>query len=109
VNTLGGLGFLASALFFLRRYLRQPATEDLLLAAQTLLFAMVGLLSGFSHPWAADRWVCHGFRLLAYGIVLVATYLVIIGLYREIALHAEELEGRVQSRTAELSRLASIV
>ena len=101
-NALGGLGFLAAALFFIRRYLRQPQTENLVFACHTLLFGTSSLLFGFSHLWAADWWVWHGFRLLAYAIVLVAAYEVVVALYQDIALHARELESRVQARTAEL-------
>ena len=108
-NVLGGLGFLAASLFFVRRYLCQFASEDLVFASHTLLFATAGLLFGFSHLWAADWWVWHGFRLLAYGIVLMAAYEVVVNLYQEIALHAQELENHVRSRTAELRRLAAIV
>jgi len=108
-HALGGFGFLAAAMFFIRRYLRRPANEDLVFASQTLLFASGSLMAGFSHRWAADWWVWHGFRLLTYGIVLIAAYRVVVGLYKKIALHAEELEGHVQSRTAELVRLAAII
>ena len=102
VNVLGGLGFLAAALFFFRRYLRQPHTENLVFASHTLLFGTSSLLFGFSHVWATDWWVWHGFRLLAYAIVLAAAYEVVVTLYQDLAWHARELEDRVQARTAEL-------
>ncbi len=73
-NGLGGLGFLAAAWFFVRRHLRRPAAEDLGIASYTALFATSGLLFGYSHVWAADWWVWHGFRLLAYGMVLGSAY-----------------------------------
>ena len=101
-NALGGLGFLAAALFFCRRYRRQPETEALVFAGMTLLFGMSSLLFASSHTWAADWWVTHGFRLLAYAIVLVVAYETIVTLYRQIAERAQELERRVQERTAEL-------
>ena len=101
-NALGGLGFLAAAFFFLRRYLRRPRTEELVFASHTLLFGVASLLFGFSAVWAADWWVWHGFRLLAYAIVLAAAYEVVVTLYQVAAGHAKELESRVQARTAEL-------
>lgn len=44
------------------------------------------------------------FQLVAYGIVLVAAYNMILNLHRKIARHALDLELRVQARTAELRR-----
>jgi PAS domain S-box-containing protein len=73
-NALGGLGFVAAAVFFLRRYLRQPHTEELVFASLTLLFGIAGLLFGFSHLWAVGWWVWHGARLLAYGILVITAY-----------------------------------
>jgi PAS domain S-box-containing protein len=102
-NALGGLGFLAAALFFCRRYRRQSHPEDLVFASLTVLFGMASLLFGLSHTWAADWWVWHGFRLLAYVILLVAAYGEVVTLYRHIAQYAQELEARVQERTAELA------
>ena len=99
---LGGLGFLAATSFFVRRYLRQPQTENLVFAGHTLLLGVTGLFVGCSHDWAADWWVWHAFRLLAYAIVLVAAYDLVIALYQRTAWHAEELEGCVQARTVEL-------
>jgi PAS domain S-box-containing protein len=101
-NALGGLGFLTAALFFIRRYLRQSETEDLVFASLTVLFGTASLFFGFSHVWAADWWVWHGARLLAYVIVLVAAYEMVVTLYRLIGERAQELEGRIQGRTAEL-------
>lgn len=108
-NAAGGLGFLAAAVFFFRRYLRRPSTKDLVFGGHTLLFATSAMLFGFSHVWAADWWAWHGYRLLAYGIVLVAAYEVVVTLYQRIARHAQELERYVEVRTAELRRLAAIV
>jgi PAS domain S-box-containing protein len=84
VNALGGLGFLAAAAFFIRRYIREPQSEDLVFASQTVLFSAASLFFGFSHVWAADWWVWHGARLLAYAIVLVAAYEVVVTLYQHI-------------------------
>ena len=103
-NTLGGAGFLAAALFFCRRYLRQPQLEDFMFASLAVVFGMSSLSFGFAHTWAADWWAWHGFRLLAYGILLVAAYDTVVTLYARISRHAQELEGRVHERTAELAK-----
>jgi len=89
-NALGGLGFLAAALFFIRRYLREPQGEDLVFASHTLLFGTASLFFGFSHVWGADWWVWHGARLLAYSVVLAAVYDAVVTLYRQIAQLAQE-------------------
>jgi PAS domain S-box-containing protein len=102
-NALGGLGFLAAAVFFLRRYTRQTRGEDLVFAGQTTLFGIASLMFGFSSVWAADWWVWHVARLAAYGIVLGAAYLFVSALYDENSRHGEELEALVQSRTTELA------
>jgi PAS domain S-box-containing protein len=102
LNGLGGLGFLAAALFFCRRYLKQSQSEDLVFASLTVLFGVASLLFGVAHTWAADWWVWHGFRLLAYAIVLVAAYGMAITLFRQKAAYTQELEGRVQERVADL-------
>ena len=102
-NALGGLGFLAAAVFFLRRYARQPRGEDLVFAGQTTLFGIASLMFGFSSVWAADWWVWHVARLAAYGIVLGAAYKFVSALYDENSRHGEELEALVQARTAELA------
>jgi len=91
-NALGGLGFLAAAVFFIRRYLREPQGEDLVFASHTLLFGTASLFFGFSHVWGADWWVWHGARLLAYSVVLVAAYTTVVALYQQIAGHAKGLD-----------------
>lgn len=108
-NILGGLGFLLAAWFFVRRYLLRPATEDLVFASYALLFSACGLCFGFSRIWDAAWWVWHGFRLLGYSVVLVAAYRLVLSLHQEIAGYAQDLELRVQARTAELRRWQAIV
>jgi signal transduction histidine kinase len=108
-NALGGLGFLAAAVFFLRRYLRGQRTEDMVFASHTLLFGAASLLFGFSHVWAADWWTWHCFRLLAYAIVLVAAHDTVVALYERIAGQAQELESRVQARVADLRRANEVL
>jgi PAS domain S-box-containing protein len=70
INVVGGLGFLASAAFFLRRYHRDGGTEELVFANHCLLFGVAGLLFGVSHLWGAIWWLFHVLRLLAYLVVI---------------------------------------
>ncbi len=108
-NILGGLGFLSAGVFFIRRYQRQPAAEDLTLASYTLLFSASSLYFDFTHVWDAEWWLWHAFRLVAYGIVLLAAFKMVLNLHKRIARHALELELRVEARTAELRRWEAIV
>ncbi|HLL54132.1 MAG TPA: PAS domain-containing protein, partial [Myxococcaceae bacterium] len=70
LNVVGGAGFVTSAIFFLARYRRTQAGEDLVFANHALLFGAAGFLFGFSHLWGAIWWLFHGLRLLAYLVVL---------------------------------------
>jgi PAS domain S-box-containing protein len=72
------------------------------LACLTLLFGVASLLFDFSHVWAVDWWLWHVFRLLAYLIVLAVGYKIVVEIYEHIALHAVELEVRVNQWTMEL-------
>ncbi|PYX89134.1 MAG: hypothetical protein DMG68_06075, partial [Acidobacteria bacterium] len=102
-NALGGLGFIAAALHFLRRYLRQPHTDNLVFGSQALLFGAASLLFGYSQVWAADWWVWHACRLLAYAVVLLAAYQFVMRLYQQIVRDGKELEARsVDLRRASL-------
>jgi PAS domain S-box-containing protein len=90
LNMVGGLGFLTSAAFFLRRYRREAAAEDLVFANHCLLFGVAGLLFGMSHLWGAIWWLFHVLRLLAYLVVLRH----VVQVYRE--LQAAEEAGLVR-------------
>jgi PAS domain S-box-containing protein len=103
LNALGGLGFLAAATFFARGYLREPNSEELVFASYTLLFGTASLFYGVSHAWAADWWVWHAARLLAYAVVLGSAYDVVVALYEDQGRLTQELGSRVRERTAELA------
>jgi len=70
INMVGGLGFLTAGAFFLRRYWREGAAEELVFANHCLLFGVAGLLFGVSHLWGAIWWLFHVLRLLAYLVVI---------------------------------------
>lgn len=102
-NAAGGLGFLAAAAFFLKRYLGRPHTENLVFASQALLFSVAALFFGYSHLWGPAWWAWHVFRLLAYALVLIAAYKILAALYQQTAAYAQDLERR----TAELGQTIS--
>ncbi|WNG62070.1 PAS domain-containing protein [Archangium gephyra] len=103
INMVGGMGFLTSATFFLRRYRREGAAEDLTFANHCLLFGVAGLLFGMSHLWGAIWWLFHGLRLVAYLVVLGHVVRVYRGLQ---AAEAEELVRRLE-RSEEQMRLVT--
>lgn len=106
LNLLGGLGFLAASMFFLRRYVRQPQDEDMVFACHAMIFGMASLLFGFSHTWAADWWVWHGFRLLAYAVVLVTAYEVIVTLFKRLTHINAELTNSYIALQAQIAERA---
>ncbi len=68
LNTLGGLGFLAAALWFLMRHGagREQDNHLLFFACSCLLLAVAGVLYGLSVLWSAAWWWCQVLRLAAY-------------------------------------------
>ena len=77
LNTLGGVGFLLAAAWFLRRSRQQERREDHLFSILCLFFATAGVLFELSAPWNAAWWWWHALRLVAYGLALgycVLTY-----------------------------------
>ncbi len=84
-NFIGGLGFLAGSVFFFRRYARRAEPEDLAFAGHALLFGMAGLFWGAAHVWAADWWAWHVFRLIAYFVLLVVGYDIVVRNFRELS------------------------
>ena len=105
-NVVGGLGFLAAALFFSARWLREPRADHLVFASHTLLFAAASLLFGFSHRWALDWWLWHAFRLLAYVVVIVAAYELVAALYQRSGRHAEQLGHAIDALQLEIAERA---
>ena len=99
INMVGGLGFLTSAAFFLRRYRREASSEDLVFANHCLLFGVAGLLFGMSHLWGAIWWLFHVLRLIAYLVVLLH----VVRMYRGLqAAEAEELVRRLERSEAQM-------
>lgn len=70
LNLIGGTGFLASVVFFLRRSGQSRSTADTVFAHHGLLFAMAGFSFGLSALWDGAWWAFHLLRLLAYLVSL---------------------------------------
>lgn len=77
LNAVGGLGFAAASLFFVRRFHRQGHRDDWLFAANNQLLAAAAVLFDLSVLWDAAWWWWHVLRLLAYltaWVFVVASY-----------------------------------
>ncbi|HZH16142.1 MAG TPA: ATP-binding protein [Archangium sp.] len=106
INMVGGVGFLSAAAFFLRRYRREGASEDLLFANHCLLFGVAGLLFGMSHLWGAIWWLFHVLRLLAYLVVLRH----VIQAYRgRQAAEAEGLLRQLERNEAQMRLVTDVI
>ncbi len=93
INIIGGLGFIASSIFFFRRSLIRTESEELAFASLTLLLGISSLMFGFSHLWAADWWLWHGVRLIAFIIVLINAFKYITLLFNLFSDQLMELES----------------
>ncbi len=104
LNILGGVGFMIAAWHFARtaRGPRQKGNE--LLTAHCVLFGVAGMLFEASSLWDAAWWWWHVLRLVAY-LVLIEFFFKAFHNYREYLAEAnQELESRVEIRTAELKQ-----
>ena len=109
LNLLGGGGFIAAAVYFVRRFHRMGATEDWLFAVHTGLFGAAGVLFELSSLWDAAWWWWHVLRLIAYVAALAFAsreYLAaedeVLDLNRELAELNTSLDQAVAERTAAL-------
>ncbi len=111
LNLAGGVLFLAGLAYFARRFCRERDNTGLLFTAYCLLFAAAGLTFGISGLWGAAWWLSHLIRLgayvVAFGCVSVGTsadYRRILRTEEALRKAHDELESRVEQRTAELAR-----
>lgn len=74
LNILGGLGFIASTVYMVRKYHRSNEKHYHYLASHCLLFGSAGILFELSSLWDAAWWWWHLLRLAAY-FVLIFFYL----------------------------------
>lgn len=103
INLLGGLLFVAAAVRFVRRYWTDETADDLLFASLCVLFAAAGLVFPLSEVWLADWWLWHLLRLIAYVIALGYVFALFQRAQAALREARDELELRVQERTAELA------
>jgi hypothetical protein len=66
LNILGGIGFLISVIFFIKRFRTSGHWDDYLFTVHTTLFGAAGVLFELSVLWDAAWWWWHLLRLLAY-------------------------------------------
>ncbi|HUT92746.1 MAG TPA: PAS domain S-box protein [Thermoguttaceae bacterium] len=82
LNILGGLGFLAAAGWFLKRYRVAQGWDDYLFACLCCLFGAAGVLFELSSLWDAAWWWWHLLRVAAYALAIAYSA---IAYQREIA------------------------
>lgn len=73
-NIFGGILFIATTLFFVRRYRANGNFDELLFAYMTLLFGVAGILFEASKLWDTGWWFWHLLRLMAYLIALAYVF-----------------------------------
>lgn len=111
LNVTGGVLFLAGVAFFARRFCRDGNSIALLFIVYCVLFAAAGLTFRLSGLWGVGWWLSHAARLgayvVAFGCVSVGTsadYRRILQTEEALRKAHDELELRVEQRTAELAR-----
>jgi two-component system, sensor histidine kinase and response regulator len=109
LNIGGGLGFLAAAVFLVRRFYQTADHEDWLFAVHTTLFGAAGILFELSSLWDAAWWWWHILRLAAYLAALafaVRIYLdaerELLNLNQRLTTLNQNLDGMVEARTIDL-------
>lgn len=70
INLLGGIGFIAAGVHFIRFASRPRSAECAIFASHCLLLGVASLLFEFSVLWDATWWLWHMLRLSAYAVVL---------------------------------------
>jgi PAS domain S-box-containing protein len=101
LNTWGATGFLLAAVFFFGRYTRTRGGEDLVLGSHALLFSTAGFLIWFSRNWHIEWWLWHGMRLVAYGVIVRAAYVVVVSMQHQVLRHKMDLEHAIEQDRAE--------
>jgi signal transduction histidine kinase len=110
LNFTGGVLFLAGLAYFARRFCRDRDNIGLLFTMYCLLFAAAGLTFRLSGLWGVGWWLSHAARLGAYVVAFGSVSIGTSADYRRILRTEEalrkahdELESRVEQRTAELA------
>ncbi|MEA3354172.1 MAG: EAL domain-containing protein [Campylobacterota bacterium] len=70
LNIIGGVMYIIASFYFLKKYIQESQTDDLLFAGLTMLFGSAGVLFFFSSLWDITWWFWHTLRLVAYIVSL---------------------------------------
>ncbi len=70
INSLSGIFFIASALYFLFRYLKTNDLESYLFCCLTMFFGLAGFMFKYSALWEEEWWFWHILQLIPYLLVL---------------------------------------
>jgi len=100
LNIIGGAMFVIASLYFIKKYLENYETDDLLFAGHTMLFGSAGVLFFFSNLWDMQWWFWHTLRLLAY---IVSLYFILELFYKSLnKIHTNNEE--INSKNSELKK-----
>lgn len=71
LNIIGGAMFILASFYFIRGYLLDQETDNLLFAGHTMLFGSAGILFFFSALWDPTWWLWHTIKFIAYIVSLI--------------------------------------
>jgi len=103
INVLGGLLFIAGAIYFLVRNHSTQKKEDIFFAFFCSLNGFAGLFFWFSEVWNAQWWFWHVLRVLAYFILLGHIFIIFRRTEMEL-LETRELNVGLEQKVAERTR-----
>ncbi|MEA3289327.1 MAG: EAL domain-containing protein [Campylobacterota bacterium] len=71
LNMIGGIMYVVASFYFIKKYLQDSQTDDLLFSGLTMLFGSAGVLFFFSSLWDLSWWFWH---MLRFGAYIVSLY-----------------------------------
>ncbi|MBF0250525.1 MAG: hypothetical protein HQL35_07870 [Alphaproteobacteria bacterium] len=85
-NVVGGIGFLAAALYFVpRRAAKTERRGSMVFSSHCLLFGISGIIFEFSMIWDAAWWFWHVLRIAAYMIAVLFYFRLARGIEDDLA------------------------
>lgn len=103
LNSVGGVGFLVAALYFVLKGRDDRIRQRIVFASFCFLFGAADIMFEFSNLWDAAWWLWHVLRLVAYAIVLHFFFTMFARGQAELSQLNQNLEARVAERTKDLN------
>lgn len=105
LNLIGGTMFVVASLFFIKQYIKDSQTDNLLFAGHTMLFGSAGVLFFFSSLWDINWWFWHILRLFAY---IVSLYFMLRVFYT-ILTKVDDANKELLTKNKELNKNISLL